>query len=499
MLENKFFSSRKVLIANMILVSIIFGFALGILSVSCSTKIPTGDQVYAQDNVESLAALESIQYSFRQVASSVLPVVVEIFTIDIIEQTNPENPFEFFFNQPEDQDNENGPDTQQYRKSGLGSGVIVKKEGNKIYVLTNYHVVGEAEEISVVLYDDDEDFEAQLIGSDERVDLALISFETSVDVPVAILGNSDELYVGDWVLAIGNPFGFVSTVTAGIVSALEREGGPGGNISAFIQTDAAINPGNSGGALVNIRGEVIGINTWIASTTGTSVGYGFAIPINSAKQAIEEFIELGKIEYAWLGISMAVPEELKRMEEDMQLEGIDGAFVKNVFNGSPASDGGILPGDYIIRLNGTDINDYLHLTRYLGSLDPGFAAEFDIIRAGKEIHLSIILTVREEEKEIASQNSNLWPGFSVLPMVDDIKEMLGNNLPNGIFVNGVFEDTPAFEAGLEYQDIITKINNQTINNMMDFYTILNDKKNRNLDLTVFRNGLELEIKLTRLE
>ena len=494
---NKFLNSRKVLVANMILVSIIFGFALGILSFSCSTKIATEDQVYAYGNLEGLTALESIQYSFRQVAGSVLPVVVEIFTIDIVEQTNPENPFEFFFNGPEDPDSEN--DTQQYRKSGLGSGVIVKKEGNKIYVLTNYHVVGEADEISVVLYEDDEEFEAQLIGSDERTDLALISFETSVDVPVAILGNSDELFVGDWVLAIGNPFGFESTVTAGIVSALEREGGPGGNISAFIQTDAAINPGNSGGALVNIKGEVIGINTWIASTTGTSVGYGFAIPINSAKQAIEEFIELGKIEYAWLGISMAVPEELKRMKEDMQLVEMDGAFVKNVFNGSPAYEGGILPGDFIIKLNGTDINDYLHLTRYLGSLDPGLAAEFDIIRAGEEIHLSIILAVREEEKEIAAQNQNLWPGFAVLPMADDIKEMLGINLDNGIFVNGVYEDTPAGIAGLEYQDIITKINNQNINNMMDFYTILNDKKNRNLDLTIIRNGVELEIKLIRLE
>ena len=499
MSTNKFFNSKIVLVANIILVSIILGFVLGIVSFSCSTKIPTGDQVYAQDNEDGLTALESIQYSFRQVASLVLPVVVEINTIDIVEQANPDNPFEFFFYGPEGEGDENGSGTQEYRKSGLGSGVVVKKDGNKVYVLTNYHVVGEAEEISVVLYEDDEEFEAELIGSDERTDLALISFETSKDVPVATLGDSDELFVGDWVLAIGNPFGFQSTVTAGIVSALGREGGPGGNISEFIQTDAAINPGNSGGALVNIKGEVIGINTWIASTTGTSVGYGFAIPINSSKTAIEDFIELGKIEYAWLGISMAVPEELKRMEDDMRITGIDGAFVKNVFKGSPAYDGGILPGDFIIRLNGTNIDDYLHLTRYLGSLDPGIPAEFDIIREGRELSLSIVLAVREEEKEIAAQNANLWPGLSVLPMADDIKEMMGNNRLNGIFVNGVYEDTPSGIAGLEYQDIITKINNETINNLMDFYAVLNDKENRVIDLTVFRDGREIEFRLTRID
>lgn len=494
---KKFFTSGKVLIANIVLVSVILGFVLGIVSFSCSTKISTGDQVYAQDNGGNLTALENMQYSFREVASKVLPVVVEISTIELVEQTSPENPFEFFFYGPQDQDDEN--DNQEYRKSGLGSGVIVKKDGNRVYVLTNYHVVGVADEISVVMFEDEMEFDAKLIGSDERTDLALISFETNKNVPVAELGDSDELFVGDWALAIGNPFGFESTVTAGIVSALNREGGPGGNISAFIQTDAAINPGNSGGALVNIRGEVVGINTWIASTTGTSVGYGFAIPINSAKTAIEEFIELGKIEYAWLGISMAVPEELKRMADDMEISSMHGAFVKNVFKGSPAFDGGILPGDFIIALNGVEIDDYLHLTRYLGNLDPGIPAEFDIIREGMEKHLSIVLAVRAEEKDIAAQNANLWPGMSVLPLADDIRELLGTDITNGIFINGVYEDTPAGISGLEYQDIIIKINNKAMNNMMDFYSILNDKSNRELNFTVVRNGSEINMKLNRLE
>ena len=219
------------------------------------------------------------------------------------------NPFDFFFRGPRG-NNEEG-EKREYKRPGLGSGVIVKKDSNNVYVLTNNHVAGTADEIKVKL-NDGREYDAKRIGNDPRTDLALIKFESSENIPVADLGNSEHLEVGDIVLAVGNPFGFESTVTMGIVSALGRETLSGSSIAGFtdyIQTDASINPGNSGGALVNLKGEIVGINTWIASQSGGSVGVGFAIPINNAKKAIEDFISTGKVVYGWLGVSIGDADE----------------------------------------------------------------------------------------------------------------------------------------------------------------------------------------------
>jgi Do/DeqQ family serine protease len=496
MSKTNFFGSNKLLIINIALIGIIIGFFLGIFSFSCSTKIDAGDKVYAQDDLseEGISTLESIQYSFRQVAEKVLPVVVEISTIDIIEQSVPESPFDFFFS-PDEGD---GQEKREFRRSGLGSGVIVRKEGNTVYVLTNHHVVGEAEEITVTLYNDSRDFDATLIGGDERMDLALISFESNEDIPVADLGDSDDLYVGDWVLAVGNPFGFESTVTAGIISALGRQYSPGTNISDFIQTDAAINPGNSGGALVNIHGQVIGINTWIASETGVNMGYGFAIPINNAKNAIEDFIQFGKIEYAWLGVSIITPEdELKPLAEDLQIEGKEGALVLQVYNNSPAGKGGMLPGDFIIELNGEKIRDHLHLTRLVGAQKPGEKAEFKVIRLGQTLTLTVTLSVRAEEKEILTQSKNLWPGLMVFPLTPDLISQLNIRGQEGVIIYNVLEGTPAYIARFQAGDIITYINDKPVMNVMDFYRILNDNNYEELRFTIVREGNEISLGLRR--
>ncbi|MDR3200528.1 MAG: trypsin-like peptidase domain-containing protein, partial [Spirochaetales bacterium] len=224
------------------------------------------------------AALEGFQNSLRKIAQKTLPVVVEVNVVQVVKQQIPSfsfgSPFEFFFGKPKEDEPKNRE--REFRQPGLGSGVIIRKNGEKVYVLTNNHVAGEANEISVKL-NDGREYEAKLLGADSRRDLALLVFETKDAVPVAALGDSDKVQVGDWALALGNPLGFESTITFGIVSAVGRRPMPGmevGNFTDYIQTDASINRGNSGGALVNSRGEVIGINTWIASQSGGSVGLG---------------------------------------------------------------------------------------------------------------------------------------------------------------------------------------------------------------------------------
>ncbi len=303
--------SRNFFVLNLVLVGVIFGFALAFAgfsfgahhgqSVSAETPSASSTPVPAGQGLSSALA---VQDAFRSIADNVLPAIVEL---DVTENTpvqslpNDQMPFRFFFGQPQDNGTTPPPDMQT---KGLGSGIIVRRDGKTVYVLTNNHVAGNATTIKAVLSDGRE-FKAQLVGHDDRLDLALVKFETpDPNITVATLGDSSALHVGDWAVAIGSPFGYVSSMTVGIVSALGRSGGPDGNISDFIQTDASINKGNSGGALVNIKGEVVGINTWIASPTGTSVGLGFSIPINNAKKAIDDFITKKHIEYGWLGVSL---------------------------------------------------------------------------------------------------------------------------------------------------------------------------------------------------
>ena len=243
---------------------------------------------------DSVAFLEKMQQANRELTSSVLPSVVTIDVVEMRKIKDPfgfgNSPFHFFFGNPDGDDEEGG--TREYKAQGMGSGFIVRKTGNTYYALTNQHVIGNATDISVMLYGGKE-IKAKLIGSDTRKDIALVSFESTEDIPLAKLGDSDEVQVGDLAFAIGSPMGYVSSVTQGMISAVGRHGGPNkGNVNDFIQTDAAINQGNSGGPLVNIYGEVIGINTWIASSSGGSQGLGFSIPINNVKKAIDDFITM---------------------------------------------------------------------------------------------------------------------------------------------------------------------------------------------------------------
>ncbi|MCF7929555.1 MAG: Do family serine endopeptidase [Spirochaetales bacterium] len=489
--------SRKFFLFNMVALGVIAGFSLALVSFSCSSGMEPAGSAYADDvDTRSMENLENMQYSFRQVAESVLPVVVEINVVEVRTQTVPEGrtPWDFFFPQPPGEGEEKQPEEREFRNRGLGSGVIVRKADTTYYVLTNNHVVGEADEISIRM-NDGREFQAELVGMDQRKDLALISFEAEEkDIPVASLGNSDDLYVGDWVLAVGNPLGFESTVTAGIVSALERKG-PSGNISDFIQTDAAINRGNSGGALVNIRGEVVGINTWITSPTGGSIGLGFAIPINNAKKAIDDLITKGRVEYGWLGVSIADGSE--EFAEDMNVEPGNGAFVLHVFGDSPADKGGINPGDYIVSIDGEDINNANELTVVVGELPPSEPAEFVWIRDGKRMSEKITIAVRQEDKEIAAKSKNLWPGFTIHPITKDVRNEFG--IPRnqkGVLVTSSEPKSPAGYAGVKAGDIVTEIDGSSINSARDFYSELNEA-GKSVDVKILREEDEILLTIHR--
>lgn len=488
---------KKLLVVNLVLVGLIAGFVLSFAVFSCSTRVQPTQEIDAQDR-GSLAQpdLIAMQNSFRQISSTTLPSVVRIDVEEVRTRQAPggnDAPwFDFFFGEPDSEGDDNGD--REFRTQGLGSGVIVRRDGDTYYVLTNDHVIGNADEITVTL-DDGAEFTADVIGRDSRKDLALISFVADQELPVAALGDSDTLQVGDWVLAIGSPFGFQSTVTAGIVSAVGRRGGPAGNISDFIQTDAAINRGNSGGALVNLRGEVVGINTWITSQTGGSVGLGFSIPVNNVIRSIDDFIQTGSVRYGWLGVS--IRSATREIADDMNLPSRDGALVHHVFVGSPADAGGLLPGDFIIAINGTEVEDSDQLVLEVGELPVGRIATFELIRLGERITVDVRISEREDDSEIANLNARLWPGFSVFPLTDEIREDADIAARvSGVVVSTVENRTPAAIAGLRVGDVVTAVNDQRISRMVDFYRELNDS-GQEVTFTIQREGNEIEIGIER--
>ena len=459
-------------------ISAILCFTMLGLTASCSGKERVKSAVTAFADTESstsipadsLSVVEALQNVFRSVSSEVLKSVVEV---DVVEtKTRPVNPFAdipfFFFGQPNG-DNEG---SREYKQSGLGSGVIVRKDGNTYYVLTNEHVAGSADEISVKLYDSRE-FTCKLVGKDERKDIALLSFESKDDIPVASLGDSDKVQSGDICFAMGTPLGYFGSVTQGIVSATGRDGSGIGNISDFIQTDAAINQGNSGGPLVNIYGEIIGINTWIASQSGGSQGLGFAIPINNVKKAISDFISDGKVTYGWMGVSLTALD--KDYEKALGIDGKKGAFVAQIFLNSPAAKGGIQAGDFIIALNGKNVKDVDQLVRDVGDLRVGETADFTVIRGGKEIHVSVKIEGRDDS--VVTDNSKLWPGFMAHPITEEIrKEMKLDNSVKGVIVTNVQAKSPAAALRIQNGDIITAVNGKPVTNISEFYNELVTKQ-----------------------
>jgi serine protease Do len=443
-------------------------------------------------------ALQSIQSAFRQVAQKVLPVVVEIDVTEVIKQRLPqlELPFDWFFGQPQPNGGE-----RSFRQSGLGSGILVRKIGNVVYVLTNNHVVKDATDVSVKL-NDGRIYKAKVVGKDPRKDVALVSFETGDTVSLADLGDSNSLEVGDIVFAVGNPLGFASSVTMGIVSALGRQA-PSGDVATYtdyIQTDAPINQGNSGGALVNIRGQVIGMNTWIAAPSGGNVGLGFAIPINNARRPVDDFIARGRVEYGWLGVQIGDIQDSGpslSVAGDLKVEGAKGAFIWNLYKGSPADKAGLLPGDFVTKVNGKNIHDSGELTQIIGALHAGELQEFTVVRYGSPLTIQVTIGRRDDQDKVA-QPKNLWPGLTAFPLTEEVRQ--DQSIPRG--VRGVIvadisdQNTPAAVAGIQAGDIITTINGRSVSTMMEYYKALNDASRRTVSFRILRDGKDITIGLT---
>ncbi|MEJ2663883.1 MAG: PDZ domain-containing protein [Spirochaetia bacterium] len=337
------------------------------------------------------------------------------------------------------------------------------------------------------------------MGADDNKDLALLVFKTSDSVPIAELGNSDSIQVGDWVFAIGNPFGFSSSITSGIISAIGREStfnSERGSFTEYIQTDAAINQGNSGGALVNIQGQVIGINTWIASPTGGNVGLGFAIPINNAKKDISDLLTKGKVDYGWLGITMGgAPPELAKA---LNVEGKGGALVYGLFKDSPAYKAGVLPGDFITAVDGNATASGAQLLHVIGNLTPGATSRLTLIRDGKEMNINVKIASRSDEKTIAGQAGNIWPGFSILHISSDIAKQLKLKAgTKGVVIAQLEKGSAALTAGLKPGDVVTAINGKKVENARDFYRDLGQEKNQDLRFRIIRENTQLIIGLVR--
>jgi len=502
MVPRKKFFSKTFFIANLVLLGVIVGFVFAfvggrgtaISKSPLSLPLVHAESPTIQVTPEVGAALsqaESVQNAFRYVAKTVLPAIVELDVLDKVTEspkTQPNIPFEFFFG-PQGQGQQDSPKRGQ---EGIGSGVIVRRTGKTVYVLTNNHVAGNAEKITVIM-SDERKFSASLVGADERKDIALVKFETGdSDIAVAMLGDSSRIEVGDWAIALGSPYGYGSSMTAGIISAMGRNGGPGENINDFIQTDASINQGNSGGALVNIRGEVVGINTWIASTTGGSVGLGFAIPINNVKSAIDDFISHKQIQYGWLGVSLEAVGNDGSMVKDLGLDGLKGAFVGQVYRNSPADKGGILPGDFITSIASFQVKSQDELVRKVGDVPAGTSVDFELIRGGKKLSVQVKIDLRD--KNVAGNYKEIFPGMSVISLnsdrVDQKKLPAGSS--GGVLVSDVLAKSPASVMGVKPGDIIVQVNDKKVNGLASFFTFLNDPKDKKLRFTVIREDQTID-------
>ncbi len=362
---------------------------------------------------------------------------------------------------------------REYKQRGLGSGFIIDEEG---YILTNQHVIQDADKITVTL-PDGRRFDAEVKGSDVRSDLAVIKIEAK-DLPVLKLGDSDEVKIGQWVVAVGNPYGFAvgsaePTVTAGIVSALNRslpETQQRRKYSDLIQTDAAINPGTSGGPLVNINGEVIGINVAIITPTGYNIGIGFAIPINTANNILAKLISGKKILYGWLGIS--VQDLTEELAEYFAISEQEGALVVKVLEESPAEKSGFKEGDVIRSFDGRDTKDVRSLLREVGKAEVGKKVAVLIIRDKKPLTLKVEVGERPEDLEkLAQAAEKAWRGMEVSEISADLARRYRIEAEDGVVVRHIEPQSPADSAGLAPGDVIVAINNQRIRNITDYESV----------------------------
>jgi len=439
--------------------------------------------------------------SFSQLAEMASPAVVNIRIVKTIkgggpvfrhfqrDPRGPESPFKDFFERFFGEDMQ-----REFKQPSVGSGFIIDKEG---YVVTNNHVIEDADQIRVKLGDDNE-FDAEVVGRDPNTDLALLKVKADKDLPFIKMGDSDKLKIGQWVVAIGSPFGLERTVTAGIVSAKGRVIGSG-PYDDFIQTDASINPGNSGGPLLNMEGEVIGINTAIIAS-GT--GIGFAIPSTMASGIIAQLKSEGEVTRGWLGV--AIQDLTTEMAEYYGLKDRKGVLVADVFKGDPADKAGIQAKDIILAVNGQKIETSRQLTGMIASLKVGEIAHVEVFRDGKIKDYAIKLAKRDD-KRVASRSTPEQPeaeaelGIRVADLTAELSQQFNIDDMTGVVVIGVASDSKGSEAGVQMGDIIKEINHQVVESVKDYNTAVQKlKSGEDVNLFIWRrNAGFLVIKMTK--
>jgi serine protease Do len=444
----------------------------------------------------------ALQDSFANVVEAVQPAVVNISAVQITRIQ--ENPHEFYYGDPNEffrrffggTPSRPAP-PREYRSEGTGSGVIIDPDG---YILTNNHVVQGADQLTVYL-SDNKSYKGKVIGTDSRTDLAVIKIKGTNPFPFAPLGDSSALRVGDWVLALGSPFGLEKTVTSGIVSAIRQSLNlEGKTFRNMIQTDAAINRGNSGGPLVNLRGQVIGVNTAIYAPTGVFSGIGFAIPVNEAKAILKDLIEKGYVERSWMGVEIAEVNEV--IAQQFGLGASEGALINHVVPNSPADKAGIKRGDIVLEFDGKKITTIQSLQDLVSATAPKKSVKVKVMRGGQSKTLSLTTeampkqTGDESDEPQRSEESSdrgetlKWLGATVSDITPELHEAYSlKEAVAGILVTDVPSGSIAADAGLAEGDVVQSVNQKNLASVSDLKKIEKDiDAKKGLVLDVLRRG-----------
>ena len=428
--------------------------------------------------------------TFSKLAAKLQPAVVNISTTETVRHPQvpgmgrpeggmPQDPFDEFFRHFFQGPGGPGGVPREFKRKSLGSGFIISPEG---YIVTNNHVVDNADEVVVRLTNEHE-FKAKIVGRDPKTDLALLKIDAHEKLFAVPLGDSDELEVGAWVMAIGNPFGLSHTVTTGIVSAKGRVIGAG-PYDNFIQTDASINPGNSGGPLFNIRGEVVGINTAIISG-GT--GIGFAVPVNMAKEVMPQLKEHGKVTRGWIGVY--IQEITPDLQESLDLKDRQGALVADVVKDSPADKAGIKRSDVVVKFDGKAVTKMEDLPRSVAATPVGKKVEIEVVRGGK--HKTLELTVgllKEEGVQEAGESVSEDFGMVLQPITPDLADSMNLDEHHGLLVSDVDQNGPAWEAGIRRGDIILEVNREKVTTLDEFRKALKQRGSERATLFLVKRG-----------
>ncbi|MEZ4601052.1 MAG: DegQ family serine endoprotease [Syntrophotaleaceae bacterium] len=470
---------------------------LGKLSIILSLLAALGfGAILPQPGLAQEQGLESLRQSgnaFRSVAKKVSPAVVFIQTERVIsgqQQTEfffPHgSPFDdeffrrFFGETPQFRSPNNSP--RQRQEMGQGSGFLISSDG---YILTNNHVVGQADTVTVKLQNGRE-YTAKIVGTDPPTDLAVIKIEAT-KLPFLKLGDSSNLEVGDWVLAVGNPFGLSHTLTAGIVSAKGRSGIGLNDYEDFIQTDAAINPGNSGGPLVNLDGEVVGINTAIFSRSGGYMGIGFAIPINMAKNIREQLVEEGQVTRGRVGAY--IQDMTRELAESFGLDKTEGIVVTQVMEDSPAQKAGLRQGDVILEMNGKKVDKASTFRNRVAMTAPGTKIELSIVREGKPKKVDVTIGRLDADEQTTAADSGSLPklGMGLQELTPDLAARLGYTGQTGVLVSSVEPGSLAQRAGIQRGDLIQEIDRKPVKNPREVRQRLTLEKGKS-HLLLIRRG-----------